>query len=286
MNKPKSSSHIHKTPLVRADILCSRIGFGGSRLHYLSNPRDRQSLLETAYSCGINYFDVAPLYGHGLAERTLGQFLKRHAADRGQLVIATKWGLPAATWTDRIPERGLRYALVGELIRRKLLGNPTAPTLTAALVRQSVEASLRRLNTSYIDILWMHEPEPHRIPDPVALFETLHDLCASDKVRFVGVAGYPAHVEPTAQIFDHMTSFDLQILRQCDEQSWTPDVVPDVTFGAISPGPQSRSAPKPGGATAEDRLGQALGRRKQGVVLISTTKPENIKVLAKQVTIS
>ena len=286
MSESMPSGNIHQAPLFRADIICSRIGFGGSRLHYLSNPGDRQTLLETAYSCGINYFDVAPLYGHGLAERTLGQFLKRHAAEREKLVIATKWGLPTAAWTDRIPERGLRYALVGELMRRKLLGNPTAPTLTSALVRQSVEASLRRLNTSYIDILWMHEPEPHRLPDPAALFETLHDLCASGKVRFVGVAGYPAHVEPTAQIFDHMTSFDLPILRQCDEQSWTPDVVPDVTFGAILQGPQSRSTPKPDGATAGDRLGKALGRRGQGVVLISTTKPENIKVLAKQATVS
>lgn len=272
---------IQQTSLVRANLVCSRLGLGGSRLHYL-NPRGQQELLEAAYDCGINYFDVAPLYGHGLAERALGTFLKRHAAEREGLVVATKWGLPAAAWTDRIPEGALGSAVAMETLRRRFLGAPGRPSLTADLLVQSVEASLRRLGTSYIDILWMHEPEPRRIPDPASVLAALSNLRAAGKLRFFGFAGYSAHIEPTVEVFEQVEGLDLPFLRQCEEQSWSSEEVPDVTFGAISGGPQKRGASPIDSAIAIDRLRMALTRRARGVVLVSTTRPDNLRQMAKE----
>lgn len=276
-------AHIPRRNLIRAEIECSRIGFGGSRLHYISSTRAQQTILETAFSYGINYFDVAPLYGHGLAERALGSFLKRHSSEREKLVVATKWGLPGATWTDWFPENGLHYCATIEALRRKVLGHPSRPLLTTDFLLQSVEASLQRLCTPYIDILWMHEPKPELIPCPDAILTTLRALRKAGKIRFIGIAGYPEHVGPTLQAIGIGASPDMPVLRQCDEQSWNSEDIPDVTFGAISKAEQRRSASRIDRKIAADRLRLAIARRKNGVVLFSTTNPDNIRHIAKQV---
>lgn len=271
---------IIQSQLVRSEITCSRIGFGGSRLHHIRSNSDRERLLETAYECGINYFDVAPVYGHGLAERTIGVFLKRHAGKRDRITLATKWGLPSAQWTDRVPKAGLRQASLAEILRQKVFGKTIKPLLTPELVVQSVEASLRRLETDYIDILWVHEPDPERMTDPEGVLNALDELSKAGKIRLVGVAGYPQHVGPTVRAFEQVRHLDFPILRQCDEQSWGADDVPDVTFGAISQEPQRFGAPPIEGLLAVDRLRSALARRTKGVVLVSTTKVENLRQLA------
>ena len=281
MSKLTTVGHIPRGRLLRADIDCSRLGFGGSRLHYISTARGRQQILEAAYACGINYFDVAPVYGHGLAERALGSFLKRHAAERERFVVATKWGLPMASWLDRIPERAVGGAVMLEILRRKILGAPARPVLTSTLVIESLKASLRRLETPYIDILWLHEPE--RIPDPVAVLAALRQLRTDGMLRFVGIAGYPDHVRRTLKVFAQAQDPDLPLLLQSDEQGWTKENIPDVTFGAISLGPQRRCAPRIEGDQAGERLRVALARRAQGVVLISTTQPDNLRQLVQHV---
>ena len=271
---------------MRANIMCSRIGFGGSRLHHLPTAQARHNILETAYECGINYFDVAPLYGSGLAERALGRFLDRHSEERKKLVIATKWGLPAEPWTDRLSERCLPYASAVVNFKRKFVGAISRPLLTPELLVSSVEQSLRRLGTSYIDILWMHEPEPALLPCPASVYAQLRELCLEGKIRFAGVAGYSSHVESTLQAFAATANSDFPLLQQIDELGWSPKCVPDVTFSAISQGPQKARVPRLEATTAKERLRNALARRKQGVVLISTTRPENLRQLTGRTCVS
>lgn len=84
-------------------------------------------------SSWVTFFDVAPVYGHGHAERVLGQAL---VGRRDDVVIATKCGL---VWDDR--ER-------------------VTNDLTAVSLPGQVDASLRRLGIDHVDICQMHWPDP------------------------------------------------------------------------------------------------------------------------------
>lgn len=86
-----------------------------------------------AVELGVTFFDVAPVYGHGHAERVLGQAL---VGRRDDVVIATKCGL---VWDDR--ER-------------------VTNDLTAVSLPGQVDASLRRLGIDHVDICQMHWPDP------------------------------------------------------------------------------------------------------------------------------
>lgn len=255
-------------------IAISRIGFGCSRLHYLRRPTDRQELLAAALDAGLTHFDVAPTYSYGLAERELGAFLKGR---RGAVTVATKWGLPTVPLADSVPRAAMSYAATLIAAARKVRP-PRRERLTPALLQDSIEASLRRLGTDYVDILWMHEPDAEDIDDPPALRGALDALVARGLVRGFGVAGYGG---PIATVLNRFGGDGL--LVQCDEKDWPDDRVPDVTFGAISRGPQFRGQPSVGGEEAVARVRAALARRPRGSVLISTTRPANLLTLARAV---
>lgn len=133
--------------LGRTGIVCSEIGLGtwalGSPVYGEVGGREAHALVRHALDCGITVFDTAPLYGSaaedGIAERVLGAAL---GADRDQVLIATKFGRTA---TRAFP-----------------------PRFHAAEARASVEASLRRLGTDRLDLLFFHSPFlPEEIADDV-----------------------------------------------------------------------------------------------------------------------
>lgn len=76
----------------------SRLGFGTSSLHHLKTQRERAALLAHCYERGIRHFDSAPLYGHEMAERELGRFIRGRRPD---LVVATKFGIEPDPWMRR-----------------------------------------------------------------------------------------------------------------------------------------------------------------------------------------
>lgn len=87
----------------------------------------------TAYEQGINYFDLADVYGNGGAEEQMGRLLKQFP--RHTLVIATKVCLPMS---DDVNDRGL----------------------SRKHVMESIDKSLKRLDTGYVDIYFCHRPDP------------------------------------------------------------------------------------------------------------------------------
>ncbi|MEM8664310.1 MAG: aldo/keto reductase, partial [Pseudomonadota bacterium] len=167
-------------------LTMSRIGYGGSRLHYLRRPADRQALLAAALDHGITHFDVAPLYGHGLAERELGVFLKGR---RDALTVATKWGLATPGFGGQVPRPLSFHAAALATLARKVSGEPVRPTLPPALLQKSLQGSLKRLGTDYVDLYLMHEPMLVHLPDPLALCEALNALRTEGLIRAWGVAG-------------------------------------------------------------------------------------------------
>ncbi len=150
--------------LGRTELKCSRIGLGtwafNSAVYGEVEEAEALQTIAVARDVGINFFDTAPLYGNserdGIAEQILGKGLRSW---RDQAVVSTKFG--------RKPTEGNKAHFYG------------------AYARQSVEESLQRLGTDYIDVLFFHSPfGSEEIHDDVWL--TLEQLKGEGKLRFVG----------------------------------------------------------------------------------------------------
>ncbi|MGL5950684.1 MAG: aldo/keto reductase [Cetobacterium sp.] len=129
-----------------------------------NNTEDEKSVetIRTAIENGINFFDVAPIYGRGHSETVLGMGIKGY--DRKKLFIATKCGL---VWDEE--------------------GNVTKD-LTRKSIYREVEASMKRLGTDYLDLLQIHWPFPG-MPLEEAM-ETMMELKRKGIVRYIGVSNF------------------------------------------------------------------------------------------------
>jgi aryl-alcohol dehydrogenase-like predicted oxidoreductase len=136
----------------------SRLGLGCSNFGKRIDAGTTREVVGAALDSGINFFDIADVYGNGTAESLLGRALHGR---RGEAIVATKFG--HVTKEARDPsERG---------------GHPQN-------VLRSAEASLRALETDYIDLFQLHEPDP---AVPVAeTLGALETLVQQGKVRWIG----------------------------------------------------------------------------------------------------
>ncbi len=120
-------------------------------------------VVETAYQHGINFFDLADIYGKGEAEKQMGAVLKQYP--RHTLVISTKVYWPMS---DDINDRGLSRKHIFE----------------------SIDKSLERLGTDYVDIYFCHRPDPE-----TPIIETahaMHNLIESGRVLYWGTSEWKA----------------------------------------------------------------------------------------------
>jgi len=143
----------------------SKLGLGCMSISGAYGDRLDQSeadaLLRRAYELGIDLFDTAEIYGPFVGEEMVGRAL---APIRDRVVIATKFGF-------RIdPDTGRR------------VGFDSRPEH----IVEVVEASLRRLGTDHIDLLYQHRPDPAVPIEDVA--ETVRGLIAAGKVRWFGLS--------------------------------------------------------------------------------------------------
>jgi aryl-alcohol dehydrogenase-like predicted oxidoreductase len=148
-------------PLSSIGLGCWAIGGAG----VWSDSSDESSVatIRRAIELGVTVFDVAPVYGFGHAETVLGSVLKETGA-RQEVTIATKCGL---IWDEN-----------DRIVR----------DLSPASIRREIDASLRRLQTDYVDIYQLHWPDPN-----VPLEETIRELQnqkKQGKVRSVGLSNF------------------------------------------------------------------------------------------------
>jgi aryl-alcohol dehydrogenase-like predicted oxidoreductase len=144
-------------PLARS---VSAIGFGCASLGSRVDGKRGMAALGRAYDAGVTWFDVAPSYGDSHAEMLLGKFL---AGKRSQVDVCTKVGiLPGrASLAMRIAKPIVRWAIAMQPELRKPVSSLRPPAqrvrLTGPFIESSLEGSLRRLQTEYIDVLALHE---------------------------------------------------------------------------------------------------------------------------------
>ncbi|KAG4431488.1 hypothetical protein IFR05_013029 [Cadophora sp. M221] len=136
-------------------------------------------LLKAAYDRGLNTWDTANVYSNGASEIIVGKALQKYSIPREKVVIMTKcfWGVSEEPetlhWLAREPFEASKEYQNGFGLSR------------AAIFNQ-VEASLKRLNTPYIDLLQIH-----RFDTKTPIEETmraLHDLVVSGKIRYIGAS--------------------------------------------------------------------------------------------------
>jgi len=127
-------------------------------------------LLEKAVELGINFFDTADVYGKGRSEELIGRVIK---GEREHFVIATKFG----------------YDFYSDVERKEHQEYPQ--NFTPSSIRRSLEESLERLGTDYVDLYQLHNPKMAVLQDD-EVFRTLAELRDEGKVRYFGAALGPA----------------------------------------------------------------------------------------------
>ncbi len=133
---------------------------------------DSHRVLSATFDAGINFFDTADIYSRwvdgnpgGVSETFIGNWMKQNKIPRDQIVLATK-------------------------VRGEMGKGPNDQGLSRAHIVNAVEASLRRMQTDYIDLY-----QSHWTDDDTPIEETLRafdDLVRLGKVRYVGASNYAA----------------------------------------------------------------------------------------------
>jgi D-threo-aldose 1-dehydrogenase len=161
------------------------MGLGGTGLGNMYRATDPQVALDTvhaAFEKGLRYFDTAPVYGFGLAETRLGEAIR--TLPRSEIVISSKVGYDLVP----IPDSEVKPVLWDE-----------APPFRADFdysrdaVFRSIEGSLKRLGTDYIDMLAIHDP------DEAIHFAKGEDPRARSRFREAMDGAYPALDELRSQ---------------------------------------------------------------------------------------
>jgi L-galactose dehydrogenase len=189
------------------------IGFGASPLgnEFGSvDPSEGERAVRAAIDAGINYFDVSPYYGRTLAEERLGTAL---AGRRQQIILGTKCG---------------RY-------------DRNDFDFSAVRVRASVDESLRRLRTDYLDVLLAHDIEYGDREQIVnETIPAMRELQNEGKARHIGVSGLPlrmlADVAERANV-DLVLSYCHYNLLIRDLDRWLTPVAERLHAGLINASP-------------------------------------------------
>jgi D-threo-aldose 1-dehydrogenase len=257
----------------RSGLTTSRLALGLSRLHHIPSSNERQSLLAYAVEMGFRHFDTARWYGEGLAEKELGRFLRGR---RDGLIVATKFGLPSDSLIEALLPIAQPLRAARKLARQIGLNPRMPPPLTAALFRQNIERSLHVLRVDVIDILFLHQPTLARMPEPTELLAEVARQKARGTIRFIGLSGRCASVLEVAVQYEALA----EVVQVPEEQWQEQTYVPDLTFGSMRRGSQFRGEPPLDPRVAIARLHQALRRRPNGSVVVSTTRRDHLQVLA------
>lgn len=194
-----------------------------------------------ALDAGINFFDSADVYSIGVSEEITGKALKEYAK-RSDVVIATK-------------------------VHGPMGGGPNDRGLSRKHIFDSIDNSLRRLQTDYVDLYQIHRWDPHTPIEET--LEALNDLVRIGKVRYIGASSMYAwqfaralHVSESRgwARFDSMQNHYNLVYRE-EEREMVPLCI-DQGVGVIPWSPLARGFLA--GNRTEDRLGETARSKSDG----------------------
>lgn len=159
-------------PLGLTDLNVSMICLGTMQFGWTADETTSLRVLSAAHDAGINFYDTADIYSRwsdgnpgGVAERILGKWMKESGKPRDKIILATK-------------------------VRGNMGGGPKDEGLSREHIMKSIDNSLRRLQTDYIDLYQVHWPD-----EDTSIDETLRafdELVKEGKIRYIGASNFAA----------------------------------------------------------------------------------------------
>ena len=148
--------------LGNSGLKVSEIGLGCNNFGDKADEKTSINIINHALEIGINFLDTADMYAQGRSEEIIGKAVK---GQRSKIIIATKFGHPITVSSDQ-------------------LGG------SRSYIMKAVEANLRRLNTDYIDLYYIHHADS-QTPIQETL-RALDNLVQTGKVRYIGCSNFAA----------------------------------------------------------------------------------------------
>ncbi|WP_022824277.1 aldo/keto reductase [Hymenobacter norwichensis] len=249
-----------RSGLVVSPLALGTMTFGTQRW---GSPDDvSQAIFDAYVEAGGNFIDTADVYAGGRSEEMVGRFVADRQL-RDQLVLATKF-----TW-NTAP------------------GNPNAGGNGRKHIYQALEKSLRRLQTDYVDMYWLHAWD--QLTPPEEVLQTLGDLVRAGKIRYFGFSNVPAWYTTKAAILAQVHGVPgpiaLQMAYSLVERNLEHEFRPAALECGLSITPWSPLAagflagkyqPATSGATGEGRL---MGANPFGNTLFTKRNWEVLEVL-------
>jgi aryl-alcohol dehydrogenase-like predicted oxidoreductase len=162
------------TQLGRTGLKVSRLVLGTMNFGPLTTEADSHTIMDSALDAGVNFFDTANVYGwgenKGRTEAILGTWFAQGGERRDKVVLATKMygnmGADDGAW-------------------------PNHDKLSAVNIRRSVEASLKRLRTDYIDVYQFHHVDRNTPFEEI--WQAIDVLIQQGKILYAGSSNFPGY---------------------------------------------------------------------------------------------
>ena len=158
--------------LGRTGLKVSEICMGSMQFGWTADEPLAHRILSQSYEAGLQFIDTADVYSRwvdgnpgGVSEAIIGRWMRASQIPRDQLVIATK-------------------------VRGRMGDGPNDEGLSRAHIMNAIDASLKRLDTDYIDLYQVHFYDENTPIEETLL--ALDDLVRQGKVRYIGASNYPA----------------------------------------------------------------------------------------------
>ena len=181
-------------------VQVSRVCLGTMMFGGQTSEADSLDIMDYAFDHGVNFFDTANVYVQGESERIVGKALKGR---RERIILATK-------------------------VHGQMGTDPNDAGLSRRNILASVEKSLKRLDTDYIDIYYMHAPDYDTAIEES--LDAMTSLVRSGKVRYVGVSNFAAW-----QMAD--------ILAACDRRGFVSPIITQNVYNPLTRGLEAELAP-------------------------------------------
>src|SRR5580698_1768925 len=184
----------HYVTLGRSGLRVSPFCLGamtfGEDLGWGSSVTDSNRILDRYLERGGNFIDTANAYTRGHSEKIIGDHLGRDPRKRERMVLATKF------------------------FTNLYLGDPNGGGANRKTIHAQLHDSLRRLQTDYVDLYWMHAWD--RLTPIDETMRALDDLVSAGKVRYIGFSDTPAWKVTEAQMSARFRSWTPLIALQIE----------------------------------------------------------------------